>query len=105
MLLGELFESKETDSLKKNAPPPIKPEKGKLAFPKKEIWHHTSSGKKREYGWHKVDVDASKIKKIKNAPKISKTKQITPKVDRDSAPKGMNQKYKKLVKPSTQGIG
>lgn len=103
MLLSELFESDGTVSLKKNAKKPIKPEKSKLAFPKKEAWHHVS-GEKNGSGWSQVDKTTGDVEDTTSVKSISAASTNKVIKNRETAPKGVNQKYKKFVSKSSKGI-
>lgn len=103
MLLTDLFEKTDM-SLMGRVKKPLKPEKNKLCFPKKEVWHHVPAHGKKPAGWSKVDTDTSETDEIKKVKGVSSVKKIKPTYNRDNAPTGINQKYKKFINTSSKGI-
>ena len=98
MLLIDLFETEETASMKKNAKTPKKPEKDAMCFPKKEVWHHVSSGGKKDAGWSQIDKNTKETGEPEKVKSVSSTSVNRPVHNRDTAPKGVNKKYQKFVK-------
>lgn len=95
MLLQELFGSTESKSLISTTPK--KPEKDKMCFPKKEAWHHTLDSDKGA-GWSQTDKTSKEVEEAGKIKAVSKTKKDKIIRNRDTAPTGVNQKYKKYIK-------
>ena len=97
MLLIELLSSEKKVSNQKGKKP-INPEKGKLAFPKNEIWHHTLAQGGKGAGWSQIDKESGETEEVEKIKGVSSVSIGRPSHTRDTAPKGVNQKYQTFVK-------